>query len=110
MANGCRLVGDHRPISSSLAHSGVCHRAAAMARWSNIAVERTHASGRPSLLGLKTMSLLDKLRKDATRESDPEIRRQRLAKIDDVESDVRDFDERLAGIKATLAEPGTVGR
>jgi hypothetical protein len=34
--------------------------------------------------------LLDKLRKDATRESDPELRRQRLAKVDEIESAVHD--------------------
>jgi hypothetical protein len=56
------------------------------------------------------MSLLDKLRKDATSESDPETRRERLAKIDGIESDARDFDERLAAVKAKLAESDTVGR
>lgn len=56
------------------------------------------------------MSLLDKLRKDASHESDLEIRRQRLAKIDGIESDVRDFDQRLAALNATLAESAAGGR
>lgn len=56
------------------------------------------------------MSLLDKLRKDATRESDPEIRRQRLAKIDEIESGVQDFDKRLAAAKAKLAQSGSADR
>ena len=54
--------------------------------------------------------MLDELRKDASHESDPEIRRQRLAKIDGIESDVRDFDQGLAALNATLAESGTGGR
>ena len=53
--------------------------------------------------------LLDKLRKDATRESDPELRRQRLAKVDEIESAVHDVDKRLAAVKETLTESGSAG-
>jgi len=56
------------------------------------------------------MSILDKLRKDAGRESDPEIRRQRLAKLDEIEADVRDFNKRSAAADAKLAESGNAGR
>jgi Flp pilus assembly protein TadB len=58
----------------------------------------------------RTMSLLDKLRADANRESDPEIRRQRLAKIAEIQSAVQDFDRRLAAVKADPAEPRSAGR
>ena len=56
------------------------------------------------------MSLLDKLRADANRESDPEIRRQRLAKIAEIQSAVQDFDRRLARTKADLAGSRSDGR
>jgi hypothetical protein len=50
------------------------------------------------------MSLLKELREETNRESDPEIRRQRLAKIDELESDVKDLYKRQAALKADLAD------
>jgi Flp pilus assembly protein TadB len=50
------------------------------------------------------MSLPKELREEANREPDPEIRRQRLAKIDEIESGVLDFDKRHAAVKADLAD------
>jgi Flp pilus assembly protein TadB len=56
------------------------------------------------------MSLLDKLRKDAARDSDPEVRRQRVAKLNEVEAEVQDFHKRLAAVNAKLAESVSAGR
>lgn len=50
------------------------------------------------------MSLLKELREQANRESDPKVRRQRLAKIDEMESTVRDLEKRDAALKAELAD------
>src|SRR5262245_60780853 len=55
------------------------------------------------------MSLLDKLRADANREIDPDIRRQRLAKIAEIESAVQALDRRALALKANLAESRSPG-
>lgn len=55
------------------------------------------------------MSLLDELRESASRESDPEIRKQRLDRIAEIESGVQDVDRRLVAVRASLAEPRPSG-
>jgi len=50
------------------------------------------------------MSRLKELRDEANREPDPEVRRQRIAKLDEIEAGLHDADKRLAAVKANLAE------
>jgi hypothetical protein len=58
------------------------------------------------------MSLLDKLRQDANRETNPQIRARLLAKIAEIESGAQDISRRLHAVKANRAEPraGARGR
>ena len=49
------------------------------------------------------MSRLKELREEANREPDPEVRRQRIAKVDEIEAAVQDANKRLAAVKANLA-------
>lgn len=50
------------------------------------------------------MSRLKALREEANRESDPEIRRRRIAELDKMEAEIRDADKRLAAVNAKLAD------
>lgn len=50
------------------------------------------------------MSLLQKLREEANREADPEIRARRLAKIAEVERSISDFEKQHAKLTKELAE------
>jgi Flp pilus assembly protein TadB len=50
------------------------------------------------------MSRLKAMREEANRESDPEIRRRRIAELDKIEAEVRDADKRLAAVNAKLAD------
>jgi hypothetical protein len=50
------------------------------------------------------MSLLDQLREQADREPDPEVRRERLAKLAEIEAGMREVDRRLTDARARLAE------
>jgi len=50
------------------------------------------------------MSRRSELREEANRESDPEIRRRRIAELDQFESQLQDADKRLAQVKADLAD------
>ncbi len=48
------------------------------------------------------MSTIDKLREQANREPDPEKRRQRLAKLAEIEAGMREVDRRLADARTRL--------
>ncbi len=48
------------------------------------------------------MSSIDKLREQASREPDPEKRRQRLAKLAEIEAGMQEVDRRLASARARL--------
>ena len=49
-------------------------------------------------------SQLDKLREQANREPDPEKRRERLAKLAEIEAGMQEVDRRLADARARLVE------
>jgi Flp pilus assembly protein TadB len=50
------------------------------------------------------VSQLDNLREQANREPDPEKRRQRLAKLAEIEAGMQEVDRRLANARARLVE------
>lgn len=50
------------------------------------------------------MSQIDNLREQANREPDPEKRRQRLAKLAEIEAGMQEVDRRLANARARLVE------
>ena len=50
------------------------------------------------------MSTLDKLREQANREPDPEKRRERLAKLAEIEAGMQEVDRRLANARARLVD------
>jgi len=50
------------------------------------------------------MSRLKALREEANRESDPEIRRRRIAELDKIEAEIGGADKRLAAVNANLAD------